>query len=113
MRAGGRGHTGGERGHRRWWHAIPAEFPSDFRFLLSQHPPVGIDSSNVVDYALTALFLTDEISGWAELVRDTTSVPDARVTWVTVSSGGRLLTYGTTVDRVSGEMVIIKQPEDR
>ena len=86
---------------------------SDFRFLLSQHPPVGIDSSNVVDYALTALFLTDAISGWAELVRDTPSVPDARVTWVTVSSGGRLLTYGTTVDRVSGEMVIIKHPEDR
>lgn len=110
---------------------------SEFRFLLSQHRPVGIDSSNVVDYGLMTLFLTGEITGWAELVRDADSVPEAqlatagfkrgeltgsgvqdfphgvRIVWVTVSSGGDFLTYGMTLDTASGEMVIVQRPGDR
>jgi len=87
---------------------------SNFRFLLSRHPPVGIDSSNVVDYALMALFLTGEIAGWAELVRDAAWVSDAQLTvrmvCLTVSSGGDFHSYGTSVDSVSGEVVIVQKP---
>jgi hypothetical protein len=91
---------------------------SDFRFLLSRHPPVGIDSGNVVDYALMALFLTGEIAGWAELVRDSSSgVQDfphgVRIVWVTVSTGGDSYRYGTSVDSVSGEWVNVQKPGDR
>ncbi|HET7586146.1 MAG TPA: hypothetical protein VFK13_14635 [Gemmatimonadaceae bacterium] len=45
--------------------------PSAFRFLVRQHPPVGIDSSTAVEYAYVALEMQGAIYGTARLIHNT------------------------------------------
>jgi hypothetical protein len=50
--------------------------PSAFSFLVLVHPPTGIDSSNVLDYARSALQMMGQLSARDTVVKRTDSIPN-------------------------------------
>ncbi len=106
--------------------------PSGFRFLISGHPPVGIDSTTLVSYAKLGLVFSGVLQPSAALVWDPAVVPDsvliearltrsevtpsgvqafghgADIVWVTTLQGGNIQTHGVWVNRESGEVVLVR-----
>ncbi|MGH7930614.1 MAG: hypothetical protein ACREQV_22825 [Candidatus Binatia bacterium] len=108
--------------------------PSSFRLLLRRHPPVAIDSSSVINYAMNALIYSGRLEATAQLVQDFQAIPDSvleadgrmrdeivpsgvqeistglAIVWVTARSGNSFYTFGVTVNQTTGEIVILQAP---
>lgn len=107
---------------------FPLDSPSNFRFLRLVHPPRGLDSTSVGDYALLSLRLSGKVLASATALdqkvervpaglsrsTDTTETSkhtSTRLVWVTVRDKQAPDTYGILVDLGSGEPISIMDPQ--
>lgn len=109
---------------------------SGFRFLLIRHPPSGVNSSSVVEYAYIALIYSGNLGADSRLIRRLSEIPDSaaalrdrdpktvvlsrvqmyprnlQLVWVTALEEDHLPTFGVLVDSVSGDVTIVHAPAD-
>lgn len=110
--------------------------PSSLQFLLRRHPPEGIDSSTLVDYAERALIYSGEASPGIRVVRTPDDLSDGllaivqrsrstivlshvqysehnlRTIWITTLFGHTITTYGLLLDDRTGHITIVSNPKD-
>ena len=101
--------------------------PADFRFLRQVHPPRGIDSTNVAEYAYLSLVMTGKIlsaqdtlesrverlPAGAAMSTDTSIAsrhPTARLVWVTIKNPPSTDVFGVLVELDSGEALPLMEP---